>query len=582
MVVHRKASAIMELLKGAAGRREVVLSTVSGVCSTKPAMIRFFDHAVPAIRMITTKSFQVLPNSGNREPIIAEPYPGDFGNSVGLRNPGLDQALKEVIELRRQGIATLLNISVSASNPEDFTTLVKAFGPYADLIELNFSCPHASAGYGSSIGGDAEVAAMYMAAVRAAAGRTFPALIIPKLTPNVADIGAVAQAVMAAGADGLSAVNTFGPVRYTEPHSGQPILNNSLAGRGGQSGGWIFDRSIAAIRSIRQAVGPDVLLLGMGGVSTGEEAAAMVQAGADTVGIGSALGRVHQKHWPAYLQVIKDAAERILYGSGTDGEQLKTAAAFLRTESAMQYTPHVIEEILFHTPDTAVIRLGGAIPCSPGEYAFIWLPDKGEKPFSIAGSSPLTFVIKARGAFTRALLASAPGDTVYIRGLYGAEVQIDTCDRAVLVAGGTGIAVLPSLAGKLHDLNIPLEIYHGTSEAGRGAPLLYEELSSYGPYHSIPDDGIPGRVLESVPFAQVREEHVAWYLVGPELFMSRAAALAVAGGASPEAIMLSMERPSLCGIGMCGECACGERLTCQYGTFISYACLQAEAPELLE
>ena len=68
----------------------------------------------------------------------------------------------------------------------------------------------------------------------------------------------------------------------------------------------------------------------------------------------------------------------------------------------------------------------------------------------------------------------------------------------------------------------------------------------------------------------------------PERFMSKAAKIAIDNGAEKSAVMLSMERPSLCGIGMCGECACGDRLTCQYGTFVSYEFLENNAPELLK
>ena len=121
--------------------REVKLSTVSGVASTKPSLIKFFDTLVPSVDIITTKSFQVKPNSGNREPIITEDNLGTWGNSVGLRNPGMDEAVKEIKYLRKERLNKWLNISLSADNEDDFITLVNAFSPYADSVELNFSCP---------------------------------------------------------------------------------------------------------------------------------------------------------------------------------------------------------------------------------------------------------------------------------------------------------------------------------------------------------------------------------------------------------------------------------------------------------
>ena len=166
---------------------------------------------------------------------------------------GMDAVLPEMRDLREKGMRAILNISLSASNPEDFITLVKAFDPYADMLELNFSCPHAAAGFGASIGSDKAIASSYVKAICDA----YPerkALLIVKLTPNVPDLGEIAKGVIEAGADGIVAINTVGPRLYTEKHSGQPILNNALGGKGGASGAWIKDVALDAVRSIRTAV----------------------------------------------------------------------------------------------------------------------------------------------------------------------------------------------------------------------------------------------------------------------------------------------------------------------------------------
>ena len=98
---------------------ETLLATVSGVGSTKAELIRYFDRSVDAIDIITTKSFQHEPNPGNREPIICEVERGTFGNSVGLRNPGLQVALHELRQLRKtHSFRSLLNVSLSASTPK--------------------------------------------------------------------------------------------------------------------------------------------------------------------------------------------------------------------------------------------------------------------------------------------------------------------------------------------------------------------------------------------------------------------------------------------------------------------------------
>ncbi len=577
MTAAARKTRTLQMLKETRNAGKIMLATVSGVASTKPALVNFFDKKISAIDLITTKSFQVTPNIGNREPIITEPEIGSFGNSVGLKNPGMVQAVHDMKRLRAGGIHKILNISVSASTPEDFITLVKAFEPYADIIELNFSCPHASAGYGASIGCDPGLAAEYMRAVREAVGETCGTLIFPKLTPNVADIGVIAAAVTAAGADGISAVNTTGPEVYREPHSGEIILNNSIGGKGGQSGNWIRERALECIKSIRNAVGSELPIIGIGGISTGHDAAAMKHAGADVVGIGSAFGRVHQKDWSAYVETVKNSAETILMGN----ESVEDAAAYLTNTPSMKYRPYTITKKTAHTEDISIFYLDGSMKCGPGEYAFIWIPGVGEKPFSIAEQTPLTFIVKRRGYFTDELLSRSVGDILYVRGVYGAEVTLPEKRRAVLAAGGTGIAVLPSLADKLKQKEIGMNIYYGTSSEEELQPLLKEKLSRYGSFTAVPDAGTPGRVLDVLASSENNLSDAACFFVGPELFMSKAAKIAIGNGADKRAVMLSMERPSLCGIGMCGECACGDRLTCQYGTFVSYEFLENNAPELL-
>lgn len=74
--------------------QRILFATVSGVVTTNPGMIRRVDDDVPEIGLITTKSFQVKPNLGNREPVVAEIEEGSFGNAVGLRNPGMTEGLK--------------------------------------------------------------------------------------------------------------------------------------------------------------------------------------------------------------------------------------------------------------------------------------------------------------------------------------------------------------------------------------------------------------------------------------------------------------------------------------------------------
>lgn len=563
-----------------------LLTTVSGVASTKTPLVRYFDKQIPAVGIITTKSFQVVPNPGNREPVICEVAPGDFGNSVGLRNPGMDVALKELRALRAESpMRALLNVSVSASNPEDFITLIRQFEDVADIIELNFSCPHASAGFGASIGCDISIASSYVAEIKRAIPRC-KALIFVKLTPNVEDIGSIAKAVVDAGADGLVAINTVGPNIHIDPVAKAPILQNKLGGKGGCSGRWVNGRALECVREIRAAVGDDIPLIGMGGVSTGSDVAAMVRAGADAVGIGSAFGKVHQRFWREYTDaLVQEAIAGLAADQGKKGIlPAASSASYIDGTRQMEYKAHTIQKILFHTPDIAVFTLSGYLDCQAGQFAFLWIPGVGEKPFSIAENDPLTFVIKKRGEFTEAMFGLKEGDTIYVRGLYGAKIEQERTPRALLLAGGTGVAVLPSLARLLQEQGTGMDIYVGTSTSdptADGKALLEDVLAGYGRFTCIADDGKPGRVLDQLDAALQDTEGLACYVVGPEKFMAIAARKMLGAGIPASSIYLSMERNTLCGIGMCGECVCGDRLACQWGTFMRYDYLLAEAPELV-
>jgi dihydroorotate dehydrogenase (NAD+) catalytic subunit len=126
-----------------------------------------------------------------------------------------------------------------------------------------------------------------------------------------------------------------------------------------------------------------------------------------------------------------------------------------------------------------------------------------------------------------------------------------------------------------------MEIYVGTSESVADGRLFEENLSPYGKVTIVADEGIPGRVLQQVRSAlQSEVQDLSCYVVGPSVFMRIAADDMLDAGIRADRIHLSLELNTLCGIGMCGECLCGERLTCAWGTFIDYGYIRREAPGL--
>ncbi len=543
-------------------------ATVSGVLTTRADMIREVDRRVPQIGVITTKSYEVEANPGNPEPVLVEDGIGSFGNAVGLRNPGMKKGLEDLKKLKSSySMRSLLNVSLSGKSPEEFVRLAEAFSEAADILELNFSCPHAAAGYGMSIGSDPETVARYVAAVRAVTDRP----IFPKLTPNVEDIGAIAEAAIAAGADGIVAINTVGPDRFVEPHSGQDVLMNARGNRGGRSGRGIKNIAEEKIRQIRAVLGPEIPIIGMGGVENGEDAEALRRAGADSIGLGSLWARIHPSQWPAFFDALE-----------TDMRQgSKLATDFLLEERRMEYRPHRITASYERPGGVRVIELTGEVEYEASQFVFLWLPGIGEKPFSVAGNHPLTFIIKDRGRVSAAVCALEAGETVYLRGVYGHAPPECDSESALVIAGGTGVAVAPRLVEELTAKNKAVSVYVGISR--RGSETLEKEISRYAHCTVVPDDGEPARVLKHL----VEEESGTFarrsiYVVGPANFMNRALRCFMEFGGRPERAFASVETPTRCGIGICGECSCGGHLTCRQGTFVSAAFLEENGIDIEE
>ena len=545
-----------ELLHGNHKRGRVILSTVSGILTTEPGMVTHFEEKVPSCDMITTKSYQVVQTFGHREPVVCSTQEGNFGNFVGLRNPGMDAVYPKLRALSDKGMRAILNISLSANNPDDFSTLVAKFDDIADMVELNFSCPHAQAGFGASIGSNAETAASYVRTII----NNVPnrkALLIIKLTPNVDNIGEIAKAVIDAGADGVAAINTVGPLEHVDPVSGEVIFSKQEGGKGGASGEWVKECALECVREIRAAVGDEPIVLGMGGVTTALDVRRMLEAGADSVGIGSALSRLEMRDYENYFAALKSGAD---------------VTPYLISGNRLQYQKRTVLKARTVSGDMRELTLSGEMNCYPGQFAFLWVPQVGEKPFSVAGNDPLKFLIRKRGFFSEYCFSLKEGDTVYTRGLYGKPMHIEPSERALLLAGGSGVAVLPLIAEQLEKLKIPMKMKVGVP-VKHETEALEDVLSAYGEIRYVADDGKPGRVLDTITADDVSGD-VRVYIVGPGPMMKAAAERLLALGMSEERIHVSMERLTLCGVGLCGECVCAGRLACKEGTFYTLSELQ--------
>ena len=124
-----------------------------------------------------------------------------------------------------------------------------------------------------------------------------------------------------------------------------------------------------------------------------------------------------------------------------------------------------------------------------------------------------------------------------------------------------------------------MDIRVGLAERSDGKDPLEDVLRSFGSYQAVPDDGKPGRVLDTITSKDIEGDTSA-YIVGPGKMMEKAATLLENLGMSDKRIYLSMEKNTMCGIGMCGECVCGGHLPCKEGTFFTWYTLKENGAEL--
>jgi dihydroorotate dehydrogenase (NAD+) catalytic subunit len=231
--------------------------------------------------MVTAKSCGPIPRAGHPNPTVIE-FEGGLLNAVGLTNPGAEAEAKLLAKarLKLQLLKTPLIASIFAGTVAEFgdvARIVAAGRP--DIIELNISCPNVHDDFGTPFAAAAGSAAAVTESVKQAV--TCPVTV--KLAPDVPKIGRIAAAVVEAGADAITAINTM-PGLVIDAVSGKPILYNKS---GGISGPALKPIALRCVYEIAQAVSAPII--GVGGVCNGRDAAEMLMVGASVVGVGSAI-----------------------------------------------------------------------------------------------------------------------------------------------------------------------------------------------------------------------------------------------------------------------------------------------------
>ena len=218
------------------------------------------------------------PRFGNPAPRIAEANAGML-NSVGLQNPGVDAVIAEELPNIAKIYKKPVMANVSGFSVEDYVYCCEKLDKCEQIgwLEVNISCPNVHGG-GMSFGTCPESAAEVVRAVKKVTTKP----VIVKLTPNVTDIVAIAKAVEAAGADGISLINTMLAMRI-DLRTKKPVLANVT---GGLSGPAVFPVALRMVYQVSQAV--KIPVVGVGGVSSAEDVLEMLLAGATAVEVGAA------------------------------------------------------------------------------------------------------------------------------------------------------------------------------------------------------------------------------------------------------------------------------------------------------
>ena len=215
---------------------------------------------------------------GNPTPRIAECTQGLI-NAVGLQNPGVEAVIREELPKLKQCFHKKVMANVSGFSIEDYAHTCALLDKEEQVgwLEVNISCPNVHNG-GMAFGVSPQAAAEVTAAVKEVTSKP----VYMKLSPNVTDIAAIAKACEAAGADGISLINTLLGMRI-DLKTKRPVIANTM---GGFSGPAIFPVALRMVYQVYEAV--DIPVIGMGGVSSAEDVIEMMLAGATAVEVGAA------------------------------------------------------------------------------------------------------------------------------------------------------------------------------------------------------------------------------------------------------------------------------------------------------
>jgi dihydroorotate dehydrogenase (NAD+) catalytic subunit len=249
---------------------------------------------------VVTKSMGLQPRTGYSNPTIVQTDCGLI-NAMGLPNAGISHFKEELEQLKISKVPAI--VSIYGYSPDEFGRVAKtALKMGADALELNVSCPHIKKA-GAEIGCDPVLLSKIVKEVK----KKFDKPIIAKLTPNVTNLTEIAKAVEEAGADAITAVNTFKAMAI-ETETGRPILANKF---GGLSGPAIKPLAVRCVYDIYNSV--NIPIIGCGGISKWQDAVEFMLAGASAIQIGTSVAYQGVEIFDTVTKGIKSYLKRKNY-----------------------------------------------------------------------------------------------------------------------------------------------------------------------------------------------------------------------------------------------------------------------------
>lgn len=248
--------------------------TASGTFGSGMEYSEFVD--LNKLGAVVTKGVANVPWEGNPVPRVAETY-GGMLNAIGLQNPGIDLFIKRDLPFLKK-YDTKIIVNVCGKTIKDYKEVVERLSDEdVDMLEINISCPNVKEG-GIAFGQNEKSVEMVTKEIKKAAKQP----VIMKLSPNVTDIKVMAKAAEAGGADVISLINTLTGMKIDIERQTFALANKT----GGMSGPAVKPVALRMVYEAANAV--SIPVIGMGGISSYEDAVEFILAGASAVSIGTA------------------------------------------------------------------------------------------------------------------------------------------------------------------------------------------------------------------------------------------------------------------------------------------------------